>query len=359
MNLIRFKKIITAYPKMRVAVIGDFCLDRYLEIDPSRSEVSIETGLPVHNVVSVRAQPGGAGTILNNLVALGVGEIYPVGFCGDDGEGFELRRALGSMRGIRLDHFITTRQRRTFTYCKPLLLLPNSPPEELSRLDSKNWTETPGEVQSRLMEGIKDLAGRVHAMILLDQVDMPDTGVVTRMVRDTVGSAARMYPSLTVVADGRRGLAGFPPLLFKMNLAELARTVPLPADADEETVIAEATDLAVKNKRPVVITMADRGMIGVAADGKLARQPALSLRGPIDVVGAGDSVTANLTTALAAGATMPEALELATAAASTVIHQLGTTGTATILDLFGIIAANIPPEPAPGGTEFLTRRSQQ
>ena len=51
----------------------------------------------------VRAQPGGAGTILNNLVALGVGRIVPVGFCGDDGEGYELRRELASAawRGAR------------------------------------------------------------------------------------------------------------------------------------------------------------------------------------------------------------------------------------------------------------------
>src|SRR5258706_8561478 len=94
MNLARFKQITSRYATLRLAVVGDFCLDRYLEIDPARKEVSIETGLPVHNVVNVRSQPGGAGTILNNLVALGIGEIYPVGFSGEDGEGFELRRAL-------------------------------------------------------------------------------------------------------------------------------------------------------------------------------------------------------------------------------------------------------------------------
>ena len=38
---------------MRVAVVGDFCLDRYLEIDPTKQETSIETALPVHNVVNV------------------------------------------------------------------------------------------------------------------------------------------------------------------------------------------------------------------------------------------------------------------------------------------------------------------
>ena len=57
------------------------------------------------------------------------------------------------------------------------------------------------------------------------------------------------------------------------------------------------------------------------------------IRGPIDIVGAGDSVTANLTAALAAGATLREAMELAMGAASLVIHQLGTTGTASVAQL--------------------------
>ena len=58
--------------------------------------------------------------------------------------------------------------------------------------------------------------------------------------------------------------------------------------------------------------------------------PSLPIRGEIDIVGAGDSVTANLAAALAAGASPAEALELASAAASVVIHQLGTTGTASV-----------------------------
>src|SRR6478609_5721111 len=94
MNAERFDAMTRRYPQLRLAVVGDVCLDRYLEIDPGRQEISIETGLPVHNVAKVRSQPGAAGTILNNLSALGIGQIYPVGFCGEDGEGFELRRAL-------------------------------------------------------------------------------------------------------------------------------------------------------------------------------------------------------------------------------------------------------------------------
>ena len=150
MNADRFEAITGEYSRLRVAVVGDFCLDRYLEIDPARPETSIETGLPVYNVAHVRAQPGGAGTVLNNFVALGVGAVFPVGFAGEDGEGYELCRALAAKPGVRLDHFLQTSERHTFTYCKPLILEPGEAPRELNRLDQKNWTATPPALVLRL-----------------------------------------------------------------------------------------------------------------------------------------------------------------------------------------------------------------
>src|SRR5260221_14345024 len=102
MTPLRFQTITKKYPRLRIALVGAFCLDRYLEIAPRRREISIETGLPVHNVVNVRSQPGAAGTILNNLVALGIGRIYPVGFAGEDGEGMELTRCLRAMKNVAM-----------------------------------------------------------------------------------------------------------------------------------------------------------------------------------------------------------------------------------------------------------------
>ena len=163
------------YARLRLAVVGDFCLDRYLEIDPARQERSLETGRNVHNVVRVRSQAGAAGTILNNLVALGIGTIHAVGFAGIDGEGFELRRALAALPGVRLEQFLDAEQ-RTFTYCKPLVLHPNQPPEELERLDSKNWSPTPDELQDRLIAAVEALARFVDAFILMDQVDRCGNG---------------------------------------------------------------------------------------------------------------------------------------------------------------------------------------
>jgi bifunctional ADP-heptose synthase (sugar kinase/adenylyltransferase) len=80
----------------------------------------------------------------------------------------------------------------------------------------------------------------------------------------------------------------------------------------------------------VVVTLAERGMLGALPTGATRHVPAYPVRGPIDIVGAGDAVTANVAAALAAGCDLPEALQLATLAASVVIHQLGTSGAASL-----------------------------
>ena len=328
MNPARLREITARYPDLRIAVVGDFCLDRYLEIDPARQETSLETGLPVHNVVKVRAQPGGAGTILNNLSALGAGSLYPVGFAGQDGEGFELCRALAAGRGVRLDHFLQTAERRTFTYCKPLVMVTGHPPRELSRLDSKNWTPTPPAVEARLIEAVTRLAREVSAFILLSQVDVPETGVVTAGLLKALSPIATTQPGLLIIADSRRGLRGYPPVSFKMNAAELSALVGTKTQLSLVEIRKSAAELAKQQGRPVFITLSERGIVGAAPSGEVEHVPALPVRGEIDIVGAGDAVTANLTAALAAEATLREALEIANAAASIVIHQLGTTGTA-------------------------------
>ena len=329
MNAGRFEAITGRYPRLRIAVVGDFFLDRYLLIDPSKAETSIETGLPVHNVVEVRSQPGAAGTIVNNLVALGIGEIRAVGFRGDDGEGYELTRALSGL-GVNLDDFITAPTRRTPVYCKPLILEDGTPPRELNRLDSKNWTETGIDIQRDLASRLEAFAPRVDAVILMDQVDLPETGVVTRSLRDAAHAALRGRVDLVLLADSRRGLRDYPPLGFKMNAAELARMNGTAESSDLDAIRAQATDLARENRRPVFVTLADRGIVGAMPGQGPEHVPASPVRGPIDVVGAGDSVTANLAAALAAGAEAREAMEIAMAAASIVVHQLGTTGTADV-----------------------------
>lgn len=325
----RFHQISSRYSQLKIAVVGDFCLDRYFEIDPARAEISIETGLPVHNIVNVRCQPGGAGTIVNNLAALGLGAIYPVGIAGTDGEGYELRKALTSRYHVSLEYFHTIPDRNTFTYTKPLICSPGETPLELSRLDLKNWYPTPEGLQRKIASSLLQIAPSVDAIILLDQVDIPDTGVITPLVLEAVATLASRNPDLLILADSRRSLRGYPEVGFKMNNAELGRFLDQPAPASLEQTLKAVEQLTTTHRKPVFVTLAGEGIVGWGSGAGVHHQPALPLRGQIDVVGAGDSVMANLAAALAGGATTQEALCMAVIASSIVIHQLGTTGTAT------------------------------
>ena len=329
----RFGALTSRYPALRIAVLGDFCLDRYLEIDPRKAETSIETGLPVHNVVRVRSQPGGAGTILNNLVSLGIGTIYPIGFAGEDGEGFEFMRALNGLSGVRLDYFLQTPLRRTFCYCKPLVMTDGKAPLELNRLDLKNWSPTPAQVERALTERLRMAAEQVDAIIVLDQVDVTGTGVVTAPILEAIKSLSRDRSKLLIIADSRRGLSHFPPVVFKMNGAELARLTGTEPPRDLKGVGASAVGLAMRQRNNVFVTLAEKGIIGATPGGQVEHAVALPVRGEIDIVGAGDSVTANLAAATVAGASLREAMEMANAAASVVIHKLGTTGTASVKEI--------------------------
>ena len=332
MNAARFAEIVSRYRSLRVAIVGDFCLDRYFDIDPARQEISIETGLAVHNIVQVRCQPGAAGTILNNLVALGIGRIIPVGICGDDGEGFELRRSLQARAGTDISFFQTSPVRRTFTYTKPLVIEPNKAPVELNRLDIKNWSTTPEPLQDQISASLRAIAAEVDAIILLDQVDIAETGVITRRVLDAVREVAAANPNLLIIADSRRGLRDYPKICLKMNRAELAAMTGANPNSDDE-IKTVAAQLANQHGKPVFITLAESGIVGAAPGSTAVHQTALPLRGEIDIVGAGDSVTANLTAALAAGASIQESVSFAIVASSVVIHQLGTTGAASPRDI--------------------------
>src|SRR5437868_1984911 len=132
------EQILARLPHLRIGVLGDLFLDRYLDIDTALTEPSIETGLDAYQVVGVRSYPGAAGTVINNLAALGVGRIVPISMVGEDGEGYELRQALASRPAVDCTNLVLTTERRTPTYTKPMLGT-----TELNRLDIKNRRPMP------------------------------------------------------------------------------------------------------------------------------------------------------------------------------------------------------------------------
>lgn len=323
----RLAQLITGFSKARIAVVGDFFLDKYLDVDPALGEPSVETGKVAHQVIGVRCSPGAAGTVVCNLNALGVGKLYAVGFTGEDGEGYDLRKALQALH-CDTEHLHVSTERFTPTYLKPRDASVESLEAEHSRLDTKNRQDTPAEIEQRIIASLEALVDQVDAIVVLDQVDVENSGVVTRAVREAVSRQAKAS-NLFFWADSRRRIHDFPHVTIKPNQFEvMGIDNPLPDDeVDTDSLLAAAKELRAKNQAPVVMTRGKRGM--VVSDPEWAHVPGVAVDGPIDPTGAGDSATAGAVLALCAGAELAEAALVGNLVASITIQQINTTGTAT------------------------------
>jgi rfaE bifunctional protein kinase chain/domain len=317
------EQVLSRAPGLTVGVVGDLFLDRYLEIDDSLSEPSLETGLPAYQVVRVRPSPGAAGTVLNNLVALGVGRAVPLAVIGDDGEGHELRQALAALGRVDPSLLLSWPGRRTPTYTKPMLFGPDGPLRELSRLDIKNRSPLPVDAEERVLAALVELAARADAVVVLDQVSEPDCGVVTTRVRERLAELTHVRPGLFVLADSRERIGLFRGVALKPNERECLRAVPEKAEVPEAVL-----ELARRAGGPVFCTRGERPTL-LAAGERTREVPTYPVAGPIDPVGAGDSTSAGIACAVAAGADLAAAAAFGNLVASITVQQIGTTGTAT------------------------------
>jgi rfaE bifunctional protein kinase chain/domain len=320
------ERILSAMPKLKIGVLGDLFLDRYLEIDGSLTEPSVETGLDAYQVAAVRSQPGAAGTVINNLAAFGVGSIVPISLIGDDGEGYELRQALTRMPEVKFEHILVNTQRRTPTYTKPMLHAPGQPARELNRFDIKNRTPLSTEAENSILQRLDTVLRQVDGLLILDQVSEAECGVVTTRVRDALSAWGVCHSAPLLLADSRERIGLFRNVWTKPN----ERECRLALGATAETRLTDLVErLSMQTRRPVFGTAGEHGIQGYDPARQMHFEAkAYRVPGPIDVVGAGDSANAALMTALLAGAGHAEAAAFANLVASITIQQLGDTGTA-------------------------------
>jgi bifunctional ADP-heptose synthase (sugar kinase/adenylyltransferase) len=315
--------ILARLPGLTVGVLGDLFLDRYFDIDTALTEPSVETGLDAYQVTQVRSYPGAAGTVINNLAALGVGRILVFSVIGDDGEGHELRRALGALRGVDGDAVFVWDGRRTPTYMKPMLCRVGEPPRELNRLDVKNRTALPEAAEERVLHALRDEWWRLDALVVLDQVSEADYGVVTAGVRERLAEWGKDESKLFILADSRERVGLFRHAALKPNRRECR------AAAGGAEASAAAAALARRAGRPVFCTCGEEGILLARPGGAVVRVVGYPADGPTDPVGAGDSTSAGVVCATAAGATPEQAAAFGCLVASITVQQIGVTGTAS------------------------------
>lgn len=328
MNRKRLIELMDRFQELRIAVAGDLFLDRWYEVDVGLNEPSIETGLTAYQIVKKRAAAGAAGTVINTLSELGVGQLSVVSLVGNDGDGWEMCKLLRERR-VDTSGIIVSDEVVTPSYIKPRF------PEEGNRYDIKNFRPTPLAIQEQIIANVEHALRNVDALILLDQICEPNTGVLTEKVRNVICAMADRYPDKLIFADSRAFIDKFTRVVIKCNNFEAAKMTG--RRADEQTFDAGLTyacmdDLEKQTGKPVVITRNANG-IAVRQEGEQRVVPAVRHKGEIDICGAGDACTAGLVMTLCAGGSYAEAAFVGNLTAGVTVRKIGCTGTASQQEL--------------------------
>jgi len=321
--------ILRTLPRLTIGLVGDLFLDRYLQLVPGSVEFSIETELEAYQIERVRNSPGALGTVMNNLAALGVGLLVPVTAIGDDGHGFDLLREI---RKLPVDpaHILCLPDRLTPTYTKPMRQASDGSWQELNRLDVRTRGPLGEAAAAEVCRRVEEVFRTSDGLIVLDQLVDENRGVVNAAVRETVERLAQREPGKLIFVDSRRYLGRFAAGVLKGNRSEILAAAGAAADNDKDQAATKAlASLSRKTDRAAFCTMGERGILVAQPNQEPKLIAGYPVSGPIDIVGAGDSATSGIVTALLAGASELEAAALGNLVASITIRQLGTTGTAT------------------------------
>lgn len=335
MTLERLQQLLEAFSGLTITVVGDLFLDRWWEVDRTRDEPSVETGLTAYQITGRRVSAGAAGTVLNNLCCLGVGDVRVVSLVGEDGEGFEVTRLL-HQKGVDTRWLLCDPRVVTPTYTKPMFRRPGQPEQEDNRFDIKNFTPTPEDLQQKLIACMEEAAVQSDALIVLDQLTEADTGVVTAAMRQALARVGERYPDLLIFADSRAFADRFTGVTIKCNDKEARALVTGQPDApfSLEEMQHCLEQLRKATGRQAVVTCGARGVL-VEEEGKAWLEPALPLlpEEPMDVCGCGDVCTSGIVSARCAGASWREAAQLGNLCSSVTIRKVGQTGTSSPAEL--------------------------
>ena len=335
--------LLRAIRPLRVAVIGDFCLDVYLTLDPAAAETSVETGLPTRPVAEQRYSLGGAGNVAANLRALGCAQVRAYGVIGEDPYGAELARIL-RRAGIDADGLLI--QGAAWDTCAYAKVLETGAAgrRESNRIDYGVFNRLRPAIADRLAARLAGALAdrRVEAVIINQQVRR---GVHAGRLRRRLQDLIRRHPDSLWVTDSRDFAGDFPGTVLKLNEAEAAAEAwgafAAGGPARPRTACAAARELFRRRAMPAFVTCGERGCVACDAAGVI-ELPALTFRAEVDPVGAGDAFLAGLAAALAAGRAPAQAAAFGSLAAGVTVTKLHRTGAASAREVAELARAAAP-----------------
>jgi rfaE bifunctional protein kinase chain/domain len=308
----RVIQLIQKMRSSRVAVVGDIMLDRYLIGETER--LSPEAPVPVVTLRERHAALGGAANVAANVAAMGASCLL-VGAVGDDADGAAIRQELAVAR--LEDRFVLTIAGRPTTSKTRII----ARGQQIVRIDDEVDSLLDGPDLARLVAAAREALADADALLLEDY----NKGALSPELIVAVMEIARRRGIPIVVDPKYRQFFEYAgATVFKPNRRELESALGAAVDLKNGNALPEVlARLKVDN---LLVTLGAEGMVLVTKDGNLTQIPSMA-REIYDVSGAGDTVTAWLGTALAAGASLREAAQLANYAAGV---EVGKPGVATV-----------------------------
>lgn len=309
------EQILAQFPKLSSLIVGDICLDRWCTYDPKEAEISRETGIPRIGVVAGHSTPGAAGTVANNMIALGIGRVSVMSVIGTDGYSYELLDVMKA-GNIESDMIIRRSSIQTFTYTKLLNL--ETGEEDLPRVDAINNRPMPSDVDDELVPLFKQRAGEFDFIIVSDQAETENGGVVTPRMREALTEFAEANPQKVIWVDSRRRIEHYRGLTLKPNEDEAdaaCERIGKPGDYD---ALYQHT-----SARHLIVTRGPLGSVVLDPDGTRI-SGTRAVKNPVDICGAGDSFSAGGAATLAVTGDPVLASEFGNLVASITIMQKGT-----------------------------------
>jgi D-glycero-beta-D-manno-heptose-7-phosphate kinase len=327
----RLLALVSSFAGRRLLVAGDYVLDRFVFGHPKR--ISREAPVLILRFLREESLPGAAGNTAANVRARG-GTPLPVGAVGDDEAGASLT-SIFRERGIATDGLIVVAGYRTPTKTRVLAGAAHSIKQQVVRYDQEDHLSAQGGWRRRFSEELARAAATADAAVLSDygyRAISPGEVAVLR---------ARLRPGALVLVDSRRELASYRGVdAATPNEEELEESAG-GSLGDSPEALADAGDRLRRHIgcRTLLVTRGSRGM--ALFDGA-ARPTLIPVHGTdqvADVTGAGDTVLATFSLALASGATPLEAALLANFAGGVVVMKMGT-ATASADELTQAIASD-------------------
>lgn len=327
----QLKIILEDISSVKIAVIGDFCLDSYWFIDEAMSEISVETNQATRPVREQRYSLGGAGNVAGNLAAMGVKDVRAFGVIGPDPFGAEMVKIMRG-NGINPDSLlIQEKQWSTHTYAKPYIA-----DKELNRIDFGNYNLLSKETADDLIANLINEIPEVDVVLINQQVP---SGIHTDYFKQRLLTVISQFPNKMFIVDSRNFNDFYHGTIRKMNDTEAACLCGLNKTPDDAVLYSEvaacAEELYKRFKKPLFITCGQKGSLTISEKG-ISNISGLMIIGRVDTVGAGDSYLAGAASALAAGYDMEVATVIGTLVAGVTVQKLFQTGTATPEEIMAI-----------------------